>query len=82
MKTAFVAFKVLGNMRRSSEMWGNVSLLKAVSQNFTLITRCIAVGMFRFIEGGKGLACKPFLQFNQDTVKIAPHGVVYTSDNC
>ncbi|KFZ13759.1 hypothetical protein V502_06464 [Pseudogymnoascus sp. VKM F-4520 (FW-2644)] len=27
-----------------------------------------SVGMFRFIEGQKGLTCKPFLQFNQDTI--------------
>ncbi|KFY79038.1 hypothetical protein V499_01921 [Pseudogymnoascus sp. VKM F-103] len=27
-----------------------------------------SVGMFRFIEGGKGLTCKPFLQINQDTI--------------
>lgn len=41
---------------------------QSVLRAFISLTRCTAVGMFRFIEGQKGLTCKPFLQLNQDTV--------------
>lgn len=51
------------------ESCGTMSLEEHAELESVSLTKCTAVGMFRFIEGQKGLTCKPFLQFNQDTVR-------------
>lgn len=36
---------------------------------FAALTLFKGLGLFRFIKGGNGLTCRPFLQFNENSVR-------------